>query len=186
MSKKRPRPVPDWDDYFMMLTFFVASRSKDPSTQIGAVIADSRHRIVSTGYNGLPAAIPDTDIDWGRPHKYPFIVHAEENALATLRGDHAALDGATLYVSGPPCSRCTRTIIAHGIRKIVYGPQPAVMVDEEDMALSRELVRLAKSVEMSHYAGNLNWLRDWIDRLDRQFPDMMRPQRPIPIHPPAG
>lgn len=183
MSKKRPRPVPDWDDYFMMLTFFVASRSKDPSTQIGAVITDSRHRIVSTGYNGLPAAIPDNEIDWGRPAKYPFIVHAEQNALATLRGDHGALEGGTIYISGPPCSRCTLEIISHGLKKIVYGPMPIGCVDEEDFRLSCEMVRLAKQVEMSRYAGNLNWLRDRLDWLERQFPDLMRPQRPVPIQP---
>ena len=43
-----------WDEYFMGLAHLSAKRSKDPSTQVGAVIVSSEHRVVSIGYNGFP------------------------------------------------------------------------------------------------------------------------------------
>ncbi|MEG1463000.1 MAG: cytidine deaminase, partial [Anaerorhabdus sp.] len=46
--------VLNWDQYFMGLAHLSALRSKDPSTQVGAVIVDSTNRVVSIGYNGLP------------------------------------------------------------------------------------------------------------------------------------
>ena len=43
-----------WDEYFMGLAHLSAMRSKDPSTQVGAVIVSNEHRVVSIGYNGFP------------------------------------------------------------------------------------------------------------------------------------
>ncbi len=47
------RNVIDWDEYFINIADEVATRSKDPSTQVGAVIVDKKHRPVSFGYNGF-------------------------------------------------------------------------------------------------------------------------------------
>src|SRR5581483_2821671 len=114
----------------------VAKRSKDPSTQHGAVIIDSRHRVVSTGYNGGCRNIPDAAINWGRPAKYQWIIHAEENALWTA--NMRDLDDCTLYVTGPPCSRCMLRIAHLGIRRIVYGDRQSHSVPEEDQEVGRE------------------------------------------------
>ena len=43
-----------WDEYFMSTAFLSAMRSKDPVTQVGAVIVNSQKRIVGIGYNGMP------------------------------------------------------------------------------------------------------------------------------------
>ena len=47
------RNVIDWDNYFINIADEVATRSKDPSTQVGAVIVDKNHRPVSFGHNGF-------------------------------------------------------------------------------------------------------------------------------------
>ena len=47
------RNVINWDDYFINIANEIATRSKDPSTQVGAVIVDEKHRPVSFGYNGF-------------------------------------------------------------------------------------------------------------------------------------
>ena len=44
-----------WDQYFMGIAMMSAERSKDPSTQVGACIVDKNNRILSMGYNGMPA-----------------------------------------------------------------------------------------------------------------------------------
>jgi dCMP deaminase len=45
------RNVIDRDNYFINIAEEVSTRSKDPSTQVGAVIVDKNHRPISFGYN---------------------------------------------------------------------------------------------------------------------------------------
>ena len=108
-----------WDDRFIALANFVASWSKDPSTQVGAVIANSNtKRVVSMGFNGFPAGVEDTADRLGtREIKYEMVVHAESNALLFAG---PAAEGCTLYVTPlPPCARCAVLIIQAGISRVV-------------------------------------------------------------------
>jgi len=111
-----------WDRKFLSLTAEVASFSKDPSTQVGAIIIDSERRIMSTGYNGLPSYIPDTTyILNDRRLKYPLVDHAEKNAF--LYADKYGLDvtECTIYTwPFMPCLDCYDLIKNHGIKKIVF------------------------------------------------------------------
>lgn len=96
----------------------VASWSKDPSTQCGAVIVNSKNRIVSVGYNGFPAMVADTQERLNnREQKYKYILHAEQNAILNTNQD---LEGCTMYVTHPCCSRCVVEIAAKGIRRVVW------------------------------------------------------------------
>ncbi len=59
-----------WDDYFMGIAVLSAQRSKDPVTQVGAVIVEkSNKRIVGTGYKGFPNGCPDEDLPWTKEDK---------------------------------------------------------------------------------------------------------------------
>ena len=58
--------VLSWDEYFMGLAHLSAMRSKDPSTQVGAVIVDQEHKVVGIGYNGLPIGCSDDEFPWDR------------------------------------------------------------------------------------------------------------------------
>ena len=94
-----------WDEYFMGLAHLSAKRSKDPSTQVGAVIVSSEHRVVSIGYNGFPNGCSDDEFPWDREGdfgntKYPYVVHAELNAILNSKHD---LKGCSIYVSLFPC-----------------------------------------------------------------------------------
>jgi dCMP deaminase len=48
-----------WDVRFLEMAKLVSTWSKDPSTQVGAVLVDPCHRVVSLGFNGFPRAIAD-------------------------------------------------------------------------------------------------------------------------------
>lgn len=108
-----------WDDYFMVQTLWSKVRSPDGSTQCGCIIVDKRGRPVGQGYNGYPRNIDDSKMPQTRPEKYPPILHSEENAISNSVGD---IEGATLYVTGPPCTHCWAHIIQKGIKRVVYGP----------------------------------------------------------------
>ena len=75
-----------WDEYFMGVALFSAYRSKDPHTQVGACIVNEDKHIVGVGYNGMPNGCDDHEYPWGRTgefaeQKYPYVVHAELNAI---------------------------------------------------------------------------------------------------------
>ena len=108
-----------WDHRFLALAEHISNWSKDPSTQVGAVITHTRSkRVVSMGFNGFPAGVEDTRerLD-DRETKYEMVVHAEHNALM-FAGDRA--EGCTLYVHPlPPCARCAVLVIQAGIVRVV-------------------------------------------------------------------
>ena len=100
-----------------------AQRSKDPSTQVGACIVDANNRIISTGYNGFPQGCSDDDFPWNRDEtkgdtKYPFVVHAELNAILNAAGK--PLFGSRLYVALFPCNECAKAIIQAGVKEVIY------------------------------------------------------------------
>jgi dCMP deaminase len=108
----------DWNNRFLGLAAHVAGWSKDPSTQVGAVIADSLNRIVSLGFNGFPRGIEDDERLMDRAAKYAHIIHAEINAMLFARMD---LTGTSLYTwPFPPCSRCAPVIIQAGITRVFW------------------------------------------------------------------
>ncbi|MBQ0041204.1 MAG: dCMP deaminase family protein [Clostridiales bacterium] len=110
-----------WDEYFMGVALLAAKRSKDPNTQVGACIVDENNVILSTGYNGFPIGCSDDEFPWdreGEQTKYPYVVHAELNAILNASGK--SLRGARIYVALFPCNECAKAIIQSGIREVVY------------------------------------------------------------------
>lgn len=112
-----------WDQYFMGVALLAAMRSKDPNTQVGACIVDGSDHILSTGYNGFPNGCSDDEFPWGREgtmleSKYPFVVHAELNAILNARGKD--LTGSRIYVALFPCNECAKAIIQAGISEVIY------------------------------------------------------------------
>ncbi len=114
-----------WDEYFMAIAKLSALRSKDPNTQVGACIVDSSNRILSIGYNGAPNGFSDSIFPWAREGevletKYPFVCHAELNAILNYRGSRKDLENAKIYVDLFPCNECAKLIIQAGIKEVIY------------------------------------------------------------------
>jgi dCMP deaminase len=112
-----------WDEYFMGIALLSSRRSKDPNTQVGACIVDEHNKIVGIGYNGFPIGCSDDILPWGKESddvnqtKYPYVVHAEANAILNSTKD---LHGARMYVALFPCNECAKLIIQSGIKEILY------------------------------------------------------------------
>ena len=110
-----------WDEYFMGVAKLAARRSKDPSTQVGACIVSPENIIISTGYNGMPKGCSDDEFSWdreGEETKYPYVVHAELNAILNANGRD--LRGSRVYVALFPCNECAKAIIQSGVKEVVY------------------------------------------------------------------
>jgi dCMP deaminase len=144
-----------WDKHFIDMALLCASMSKDPRTQVGAVIVGPDLEVRSTGFNGFPRGVADT---FRRLHdketKLRLIVHAEVNAILNAARVGIPLKGCTLYLActddsgavwgGPPCTRCSLDVIQAGIVRVISLPFKAgASTWAEDVAAAGALLREA-------------------------------------------
>ncbi len=110
-----------WLKRFVGLAQHVAQWSKDPSTKVAAVIVDDNMSILSTGFNGFPRGVVDTEERLcHKPTKYGLVVHAEANAIAASARTGRRLEGATIVVSSLyPCQSCAGLIAQAGIKRVI-------------------------------------------------------------------
>lgn len=136
------------DLWFMLLAQYIGTRSKDPSTQVGAVVVGNGY-ILTTGCNGLPRGAVDTvPFRNTRPEKYFWYEHAERNAVYQAARLGVSLKGATLYTVATPslgmgvCCDCARAAIQAGIVRIVVQESDPVPGGkwEEDIRRSGEML----------------------------------------------
>ncbi|MBL1218601.1 MAG: deoxycytidylate deaminase [Planctomycetes bacterium] len=128
-TEQQQQRRPSWDEYYMTLVEQVSRRSPDPSTKHGCVLVDCENRVISTGYNGPVAGLPNDVVPLERPAKYDWMIHAEDNAVAFARCD---LRGATAYVTGAPCSACFRRLLQVGVKRIVYGNRFSACISDSE------------------------------------------------------
>lgn len=126
----------NWDTMFMEMAQTVAKRSKDPRTQVGAILVSPGNNRVAIGYNGFPKGIEETQERWA--DKYRYVVHAEENAILNAKCD---LEGWTLYVTLFPCTSCTNKILQAGIARVCYTKVSSRSLNDDSIKLSLELFK---------------------------------------------
>ena len=138
---------PSWDEYFLDIASAVSRRATCPRASVGVVFVDSRHRIVSTGYNGSPP---------GQPHCIAVgclmvdnhcarVTHAEANAVAYGGRD---LDGSTLYIHGyPPCHVCAKLVVTAGVVRIVWRGEKAYTETHKDDPAAKMLAEAGVKLE---------------------------------------
>jgi len=126
-AKKRP----DWDEYYMRIAMAVRSRADCVGNRVGAVLVLD-DRIVSTGYNGTPANMPNcTDggckrcrdrakFASGTSYDLCICVHAEQNAVLAAARFGIATEGAALYSTMQPCFGCTKELLQASVRGVHY------------------------------------------------------------------
>ncbi len=142
-----------WDRHFLNLAVEHAAMSKDPNTQVGAVLVGPDRELLSAGFNGFPRGVADTPERLNdRDTKLRLVVHAEMNAILAAARCGIRVKGATLYLAatdltsgmiwgGPPCTRCTVETIQAGIAEIVSYPQKAAPSKwASDLALARDIL----------------------------------------------
>lgn len=122
--------VPDkWHLRHYMLAMHVSTWSKDPLTQVGAVVVGADRRDLTVGYNGFPPGVADLPERYAdRQTKYLFAQHAERNALDNARFD---CRGGTLATTMFPCVECAKSIISKGIKCLVSDAPPEPLPNGE-------------------------------------------------------
>lgn len=126
-----------WHKRYMDMAKLVASWSKDPSSQVGAVIVNDKKIVVGMGYNGFARGVGDHDFMYkDRSIKYEVVIHAEINAILNATG---SVENCIIYTTHPPCSRCTAVLIQSGLRGCMY-----------DLQSDEFMERFAESLKLSN------------------------------------
>jgi dCMP deaminase len=132
----------NWDKYFLEIADVVSKRSPDPNTKHGCVLVDRNNRVLSTGYNGPIQGLPVGLVEFERPQKYLWMIHAEDNAITFSKCD---LEGSTAYVTGRPCVQCLRRMVQAGINRIVFGKRESKCITEDEIRVTNLIVN-AKNI----------------------------------------
>ena len=103
---------------------------------VGAIVVKD-DRIISIGYNGMPAGwdnnceyeVEEFQTEYGVGSKLvktgelktkPEVLHAERNALDKLaKGNEGGL-GSTMFITHAPCLECAKSIYGAGISHVFY------------------------------------------------------------------
>lgn len=113
--------------------------------KVGCLIVKN-NSIISDGYNGTPTGFRNV-CEYSKEYRaaklmtdeeervflkdirddfkaelitYPYVLHAESNAIAKLAKSNNSSDGSTIYITDEPCLECSKMIIQSGIKRVVY------------------------------------------------------------------
>ena len=106
---------PPWDQYFMGIAHHASLRSHDAETKVGCVIVNDDKHVLSMGYNGFPSGCEDNKLPSTRPDKYPFMVHAEQNAISNIVVK--SCESLTAYITHRPCCVCAKLLWQNNVRR---------------------------------------------------------------------
>lgn len=106
------------DIRYLRMARIWAENSYCKRRQVGALLVKD-NSIISDGYNGTPSGFENQCEDDDNK-TYPYVLHAEANAITKVAQSNNSSKGATLYVTASPCIECAKLIIQSGIKRVVY------------------------------------------------------------------
>ncbi|MBQ0030909.1 MAG: dCMP deaminase family protein [Bacteroidales bacterium] len=106
------------DCRYMQMAQIWAENSYCVRRKVGALLVKNK-MIISDGFNGTPSGFPNVCEDENN-HTFPYVLHAEANAITKVARSNNSSEGATLYVTASPCIECAKLIIQAGITRVVF------------------------------------------------------------------
>lgn len=106
------------DQRYLKMALIWAQNSYCKRRQVGALLVKDK-MIISDGYNGTPSGFENNCEDENNK-TYPYVLHAEANAITKVAKSNNSSEGATLYVTSSPCLECSKLIIQAGIKRVVF------------------------------------------------------------------
>ncbi|MGL4333291.1 MAG: deoxycytidylate deaminase [Bacteroidales bacterium] len=110
------------DNRYLRMARIWAENSYCQRRKVGALIVKDK-MIISDGYNGTPCGFDNICEDVNTGKTFPYVLHAEANAITKIARSNNSSQGATLYVTAAPCIECSKLIIQAGIIRVVYGEE---------------------------------------------------------------
>lgn len=105
------------DQRYLRMSMIWSENSYCKRRKVGALIVKN-NMIISDGYNGTPSGFPNVCEE--NNVTFPYVLHAEANAITKVARSNNSSDGSTLYVTASPCMECSKLIIQAGIKRVVF------------------------------------------------------------------
>ena len=147
---------PDWTNYFLGLAKVVSQRSHDTQTQHGCVITDSSNRVLGLGYNGFPRGLCDHSLPNVRPDKYPWMIHAERNALSNCA---IRPENGIAYITGQSCNDCIMALWQEGVTTVIMAKYHGTHLFDHDAQKRFDTFVKMSGINISYVEPNLSWLK---------------------------
>ena len=106
------------DERYLRMAEIWAENSYCKRRQVGALLVKDK-MIISDGYNGTPSGFENNCEDTDN-HTYPYVLHAEANAITKVARSNNSSAGSTLYITDSPCMECSKLIIQAGVKRVVF------------------------------------------------------------------
>lgn len=106
------------DERYLRMARIWSENSYCRRRKVGALIVKDK-MIISDGFNGTPSGFPNI-CESEDNVTYPYVLHAEANAITKVARSNNSSDNSTLYVTASPCMECSKLIIQAGIRRVVF------------------------------------------------------------------
>lgn len=106
------------DSRYLRMAFVWAENSYCERRKVGAILVKDK-MIISDGYNGTPSGFENICED-SENVTFPYVLHAEANAITKVACSSNSSEGSTLYVTTSPCMECSKLIIQSGIKRVVF------------------------------------------------------------------
>lgn len=107
-------------NHMLALAMMTTQHTVEPKTGVGCVIMKNSE-ILAVGWNDFPSKVIEESFhyatDQERDKKYPFFIHAEQNALLTRNATDVT--GSVIFVTKIPCHECTPLVKVAGIETVV-------------------------------------------------------------------
>lgn len=132
MEDKKQRQI---DLRYLRMARIWSENSYCRRRQVGALLVKDQ-MIISDGYNGTPSGF-DNVCENADGNTFPYVLHAEANAITKVARSNNSSEDATLYVTASPCMECAKLIIQAGIRRVVFS----------------ELYRITDGIDLLRAAG---------------------------------
>ena len=151
------RTRPSWTNYFLGLAKVASLRSHDIHTQHGCVITDHNNRILGMGYNGYPKKLNDDLLPKNRPDKYPWMIHAERNALSNCI---VRPENGIAYVTGQSCNDCIMALWQEGVTKVVMSDTHGThLFDENAQKIFDTFIKMSGMIIVKTQP-DISWLKE--------------------------
>ncbi len=105
------------DERYLRMAQIWSENSYCVRRKVGALIVRD-NMIISDGFNGTPSGFPNVCEE--NNVTFPYVLHAEANAITKVARSNNSSEGGTLYVTASPCMECSKLIIQSGIKRVVF------------------------------------------------------------------
>ena len=106
------------DKRYLRMAHIWSENSYCQRRKVGAILVKDK-MIISDGYNGTPSGFANV-CESLEGVTFPYVLHAEANAITKVARSNNSSEGSTLYVSTSPCMECSKLIIQAGIKRVVF------------------------------------------------------------------